>query len=547
MEIGKKLFLKTLVIKNFATIENQTIEFSNHFNAIVGETGSGKSLILEALQLVFGQRADKKIIRKDCEFAIIEAIFHVSGDTIKEYFESCNHPYDGNEIVIKRIIYKDQSSKSFLNFQACPLSTLCLFATNFIDVVGQFENQKLLNSNYQLEMLDSFSNLTKKVEEYQKDFNQLNELQNNMESLKRGLGELKSKEDYFLFQIEKIENLDPSNENEQELIAKKSSLLEHDKKRNLGSKILERLSDDDSSNVILEIKSIISLLNKSEFNLGSNLVEKLHTALGIVEEISFDLSSQFANQQDVEKELQQVMDRLDSYQKLKRKFGPTTDELLINYNVFKESISNIKKIESNIKTLSGEINDLKNQTLIKANVLHSSRDKNSKKLSTQLTSLIRELKMTGATVDIAISKIQDLSKNGITKLSFNAETNPGEGYFKVKNIASGGELSRILLAFRRALSANDSISIFLFDEIDAGIGGETALSIGKALQEVSCNSQVLTVTHLPQIANFADKLIHVEKEIKEIQKGAPKTKSIIKELKEGEKQKFIKNMTPIQS
>ena len=164
-----KIILRELHIQNFATIINEKIQFQNELNCIVGETGQGKSLILDALQLIFGARADKKVIRKGCDTAIVEAVFTTESKEILGYFESLGFPFDGNEIIIKRIISKE-GSKSYLNFQNCPNTILNKFSKRFIDLVGQFDNQKLMSSDYQLKLLDEYCSHTKLVDEYNQDF-----------------------------------------------------------------------------------------------------------------------------------------------------------------------------------------------------------------------------------------------------------------------------------------------------------------------------------------------------------------------------------------
>ncbi|MBY0415230.1 MAG: AAA family ATPase, partial [Bdellovibrionales bacterium] len=167
MKTNETLYLKSLNLQNFATFENQEIQFDIKFNAIVGETGSGKSLILDALQIIFGARADKKLIRKNAEFATIEAVFSSNDPIIKKYFHDIGHPFEGSDIVVKRIIFANESSKSYLNFQSCSASLLVAFSKRFVDLVGQFENQKLMSEDYQLVLLDSYSGLSQDIRDYQ--------------------------------------------------------------------------------------------------------------------------------------------------------------------------------------------------------------------------------------------------------------------------------------------------------------------------------------------------------------------------------------------
>ena len=199
------------------------------------------------------------------------------------------------------------------------------------------------------------------------------------------------------------------------------------------------------------------------------------------------------------------------------------------YLKFINERDSLKNLEENLSSLQDKIKKSEKDLHQKASILRKKRYQTAKKLSTELTAKIRDLKMNGATIDVQLEEREDFCESGIDKILFKAETNPGEGYFKVKDVASGGELSRILLAIRQILSHHGSISIFLFDEIDTGIGGETAICIGKALGAVAINGQVISITHLPQIAQFADSLIVVNKDINHDDKET-RTESFIREI-----------------
>src|SRR5690606_34199232 len=203
-----------LQIRNVATFDNQTIEFSPQFNAIVGETGSGKSLILDSLQLVFGGRADKRIVRKGCEYAMVEAIFHAGSKEIENWLLESGHPIENNEIVVKRLVYPNGPSKAWLNFQSCPVNLLGHFSRRYIDLVGQFENQKLLSPNYLMRLLDQFAGHSDSVIGFQTNFQQWRRTLESLTQTKERLAQLIQQEDFIRFQISEIEELNPSIEDE---------------------------------------------------------------------------------------------------------------------------------------------------------------------------------------------------------------------------------------------------------------------------------------------------------------------------------------------
>lgn len=542
MKTNETLYLKSLNLQNFATFENQEIQFDPKFNAIVGETGSGKSLILDALQIIFGARADKKLIRKNAEFSTIEAVFSTNDPKIKAYFNEAGHPFDGNDVVIKRIIYANESSKSYLNYQSCSASMLSAFAKRFVDLVGQFENQKLLSEDYQLVLLDSYAGLNHDIADYQNLYNQLASFKKDFNELINEKNIRAQREDYIRFQIEELEKLSPSVEDELELLKKKDMILNVEKRQATLGSIASAISDDEV-NLLGLLKSCLNRAEKNPGIVAEEIITKLYDVKSILEDVSFDLSKDL-NMNLEEENIEEIIDRIDQYSRLKRKFGGSTEEMLRLYAEFKAELNSYSQVDDKIALVSKKINDLELRCSTFAEELHKIRLLKAEELSIELTDKVRDLKMNGASLKITITKAETLGPKGFSRVDFIAETNPGEGFFKVKEIASGGELSRILLSIRQILSSNDTISVFLFDEIDTGIGGETAVCIGKSLMTVSDCSQVLAITHLPQIANFATQLINVSKATKVIDEQQ-RTISLI-DLVAGERRaELIKAMNPI--
>ncbi len=535
------LYLKSLRLSNFATFQQQEVHFNKTFNAIIGETGSGKSLLLDALQLIFGARADKKIIRKESEFAIAEAIFECKGIQINDYFEKIGHPYDGNEIVIKKIIYRTSTSKTYLNYQACSSNILSSFAKRFVDLVGQFENQKLLSENYQLLLLDSYADVGGKLKKYKEHFEILNKLKSHLEYLQNKKDESEKQRDFLKYQIDEIENASPSEEREKELIEKKSVLMNKERLTQVTTELIELISDSNDSATSLDLlNKSLSICAQNNDILSGDLIEKIHEGRALLEDISYQISA-YLNDEYEEQDLSLILDELDQYQKLKRKYGTELKDVLKTFNKLKTEYQSFDQVDNEIDQTECQIEEENNHCWKLAQEIHLKRCEKAKKLSLELTKKIRSLNMSGATANFKLNERKELSTSGISQLDFLVETNPNEGMFKIKDVASGGELSRILLSLRSILAVNDTISIFLFDEIDTGMGGETALCIGKALKNVSNSSQVLAITHLPQIANYADKLIVVSKQ----QNKLKRTESLIKEVMGKERTKEIRAMTPL--
>jgi DNA repair protein RecN (Recombination protein N) len=503
------LYLEKLTLKNFATFDNQEIYFHKSFNGIVGETGSGKSLVLDAFQLLLGARSDKKLVRKSSDCAIVEGVFKAKSSEIKDYFDMEGFPLEESEIVIKRVIYQNGKSKAFLNHLSCPISALNKFSKSFVDLVGQFENQKLGSHDYQLYLLDQFSKNEDRLKNYQALFNEYLELTKTYEVLQIKVKEKEQREDYLKFQLNELQALNPTPEREKELVEKKAMLLNKEENAIALQSIQEILSEGEN-NTLQQIKLLQKILSKTSGLFGHEVEEKLDTVSGLLEDLSYDISRIDINGED-EEGLDQVLDELDSYQKIKRKFNATTEELIKISQSFQEEILSLSKMDSELETLQGKINETEEKLFNLAMEMHAIRQKKSLELEKLITKGLSELNMSGARFKINIQKGQKLNNTGLTQLSFTAETNPGEGFYNIKDIASGGELSRILLCLRQIVASEDSISIFFFDEIDTGIGGETATKVAEALKKVSQKSQVLAITHLPQIAKMVDEIIYVDK------------------------------------
>jgi DNA repair protein RecN (Recombination protein N) len=521
-------YLRKLIIQNFATFKNQSINFRPGFNAIIGETGSGKSLVLDALQLILGSRADKKVVRKDTDYSLIEASFHCEDQGVVGFLELEGYPIQGKELIIKRLIYKNGTTKTYINHLSCSVTFLASFSKRYIDLVGQFENQKLLSESYQLHLLDHYGKLSADLGKYQKTLTLYKDLQARLSELNLSKMHREQRLDYLNFQLQEIEKLNPSSQDEEDLLKKKNLLANIEKIQKISFQLKEIFEGDEGHPGLLsEMKKLSSVLIKnkdfyeSQIAEASEIDDKLHLLVdNIDKKFNFDLDPQ---------ELEGVIERLDSYQKLKKKFGGSSETIIQTQVDFLIERDQLQSLDFNMEDIKVQISNLRSDLTVQSQSLHKKRSQHAITLSKELTTRVQNLKMTGATIRLLVEELQDFNDYGVTRAVFVAETNPGEGFFKVKDIASGGELSRILLAVRQILSTYDSISIFLFDEIDTGIGGETANCIGKALCQVAINGQVIAITHLPQIAQFAEVLILVQKDIQGSAKSS-RTESSIKEI-----------------
>jgi DNA repair protein RecN (Recombination protein N) len=526
--MATNFYLKKLIIQNFATFKNQTIHFKEGLNTIIGETGSGKSLLLDALQLILGARADKKVVRRETEYSLIEASFHCTDSSVKEFLEGEGFPVEGEELVIKRLVYKNGTTKNYINHLSCTVSFLAHFAKRYIDLVGQFENQKLLSESYQLQLLDHFSKIKPLVAKFRELNSELKNLKQKHQELQNNKSQREQRLDYLNYQLEEIEKINPSSQDEDELIRKKNLLMNVEKNHKLSFQFKEIFDGGEgAAGLYSQVKLLHNLIVKNRDQMG-NLIEDISELEERTQHLYSKIEKCFELEVDPE-ELEGVIERLDQYQKLKKKFGGSVESILQQQIEFLKEREQLESMDIDLESTGKIILDQEKDLFSQAKQLHSKRLHHATRLSTELTQKVQSLKMAGAQIKLVLEELEELTETGITRAFFMAETNPGEGHFKIKDVASGGELSRILLAVRQILSTYDSISIFLFDEIDTGIGGETATAIGKALHDVARAGQVIAITHLPQIARFADLLIVVQKDVHH-EAQEKRTESIVKQI-----------------
>ncbi|MBT4792493.1 MAG: AAA family ATPase, partial [Halobacteriovoraceae bacterium] len=423
-----QLSLSQLNIQNFATFKDQSINFNDQFNAIIGETGSGKSLILDAIQLILGHRATKKLIRKGFEFAIVEAVFSCNKTNLKPYFNDIGFPFE-DEIVIKRVLYKNGKTKSFLNMQSCSLGTLIDFSRKFIDLVGQFENQKLLSDDYQRQLLDNFSQAKPLLTKYQSSYIKLNATQKELADLKQIEADHSQKMDYLSFQINEIETLSPSVDHELELLEKKKAFQSKEENKKTIAKINSYFEGSSTTRGLNEQLGAVANLISSPL-VTSDDISSFLNAKEIINDLSYKINSSFNDDLD-EQELDTVLDELDEYQKLKRKFNVSTTELVAKYHAFLVERDQISNVSESIELLKTKEAMLREDAFQIAQKLHELRVKQSIKLSTKLTAEIQKLKMNRAKVVIEVSKQDFLTINGFSSIAFTVQTNPGENFYKI--------------------------------------------------------------------------------------------------------------------
>ena len=518
--------IMTLHIKNIGIIDDLEIDFTNGFNVLTGETGAGKTLIIDSLGIIAGGRFSKEMIRKGQTQSFVEMCI---------YLPDNSKAIDGN-IIVSREIYSNGRNLCKINGRLVTVSELKEFMSNVIDIHAQNDNQNLLDANSHIKYLDSFSgeNLLKYKVEYQKLYEEYNNIKFE---LKRNYGDDKEKQrklDLLKYQLNEIE--------EAKLKTNEDEKLEEQRKMILNSeKISDNLNEADSqlgTNAIDSIDIAIRNLEKIEdLNIHyKNSLNSLKSIYYDLQEIARDISEYKYDTFFDEGQKEEIENRLDLIYSLKRKYGNNIEEILTYKDNIEKEIETIENLEEYIKKLKKELAEIENKMYEIAKKMNEIRSKSAIELQNSINKELTDLEMKNAKfkVDINFNTKKDFNKNGLDNVEFLIATNIGEDQKPLIKIASGGEMSRIMLAIKTVLANVDEVPVLVFDEIDTGISGIAAKSVAEKLKTISKTHQVLTVTHLGAIAAKADSnykiFKNVEKELTKTNVVKLKEKEILEEI-----------------
>ena len=517
--------INTLHIKNIGIIDDITVDLNEGFNVLTGETGAGKSLIIGSLQILAGGRFSKEIIRHGEKSAFVEASFFIP-----------NKDFEDDTVVISRELNVSGKNVCKINGRLVTVSELKSFMANIIDIHGQNENQSLLNVNKHIELLDdyAFDEIQKLKNKYKEFYEEYIKIKSE---LNKNYGDDKEKQrklDLLNYQVNEIEIANLKKAEEEELENRRKIIMSSEKI----SKNLAEAENQISNNTIDSLNIAIKSIEKIEqYNSEySKIVERLKNAYYEIQETSYDLTSFSEDMCYDEEELDQIEKRLDLINSLKRKYGNTVEEILNYKEKVNKEIYEIENLESYILKLKNDLKKIEKEMIEIARSMNSIRNKYSEILSLKINKELKELEMKNAKFGISVefSNECNFNPNGLDKVEFVISTNVGDEAKSLIKIASGGEMSRIMLAIKSVLADVDKIPVIIFDEIDTGISGVAANATGEKLKNIARNHQVLCVTHLASIAAKGDYNYFVCKEVKNC-----KTKTNIKQLDEEEVLKEI--------
>ncbi|HEV2614903.1 MAG TPA: DNA repair protein RecN [Gammaproteobacteria bacterium] len=498
--------LTHLHIQNFAIIDNTDVEFQSGMTVITGETGAGKSIILDALELVLGARSESSFLRKDKDQCEITASFDIANNSAAQIFLSEKNLVSDQECILRRVISKDNKSKAFINQHPVPLQTLRECSDVLISIHGQHEHQSLISRETQRNLLDSFGKhekLTQPLKNLYVKFQEVSELYSQQ---KQNLSHRDSKLDFLKFQVEELDKLS--------LTLAEFNSLERDHKQlaNMDKYIqnyqaLQNLLDE---NLLENLSKALSLLNTLP---QSNLNNLITTANIQITEASSELQT-LLNRIDLNPEkLAAIEIRLTQIHDIARKHRIKPSEIPELHEKLKLELASLLKLDNQLDLLEKQLAEIKLDYLHLANQLSTARQKSAVNLSKAITKYMSQLGMTGGKFEINLIPHEELTPYGLEKTEFLVSANPGMPLQVLSKVASGGELSRISLAIQLIATETTHLPILIFDEVDVGIGGATAAIVGQLLKQLAQSTQVICITHLPQVAAQGTHHISVYKNI----------------------------------
>jgi len=516
--------IKSLEIKDYALIEHIQIEFFNGLNIITGETGAGKSILIEAMGLLLGERASSEVVRKGANKSFVEGIFDVSDNLLVKNVLDENEIEFQSELIIRREISQKGSNRCFVNDSPVALNVIKQLGDILVDLHGQHEHQSLLRTETHIDFLDNYSNNQQILYEYKSVFQKLKQKQNELSDLLSIEQSIKEKKEVYQFQLKEIDTVNPQ-PNEDEILNKELNILENSERLFQLSEEIYNLLYDAENSIIDQIGEVRNKLNQLT-SIDNSLIEvekEFDSTYSILKEISSAIRKYKDRINLDTDEVELKRERLNSLNLLKKKFGLSIEKIFELREKLIKEINLADNFSDEINKINDEIVELKNQLLKIGKELSDSRKKNAKEVEKEVKSVLKNLGINSPSFEIKFLPIvsgeflgSDKSKigyniKGIEEVEFFISTNPGEDLKPLVKVASGGEVSRIMLALKSALAKNDKLPLLIFDEIDTGISGRIAQKVGQALLDLSKHHQIIAITHLPQIAAFAQHHFAVEK------------------------------------
>lgn len=520
--------LKTLLIKDYALIENIEVEFGKGLNIITGETGAGKSILIDAMGLLLGERASTEVVRKGSEKSVVEGLFDVTGNKKVQQLLTVNEIEFNSEIIIRREISLKGTNRCFLNDTPVPLNLIKETGDLLVDLHGQHEHQSLLRAETHIEMLDEFANLETQLNEFKSSSRQLSALSKELRELIQKENLLKEKRDFFVFQIKEIDAVSPLDGEEEKLSDELKILENSEKLLSLTNDIYNEVYENEQSiqEQIADVKNKILELSKIDKSFNDNLNEVDSILASLVDISSFMRS--YKDRIDIDpNRLEEIRERLGALNLLKKKYGGSIKSVLEHREKIGAEFELAENFSLKISQLEKKIDDSRKACGLLAKKLSQERKIVSNKIKKEIEDALKYLGIADSVFKVKLEneivsnatenfiivdgKNYKFNEHGFDNIEFFISTNVGEDPKPLVKVASGGEISRIMLGLKSILAKSDKLPILIFDEIDTGVSGRIAQKVGQVLKSLASYHQIIAITHLPQIAGLSDFHYAVEK------------------------------------
>lgn len=509
--------LTELSIRNFAIIEELMISFDDGLTVLTGETGAGKSIIIDAVQLLCGARGSSEFIRHGAKKAELEGMFLLQSTQHASYkkLEELGIPTDEESIILRRELNSSGKSTCRINGKLVTIAVLREIGATLVDIHGQHESQELMDDKAHISLLDQFgsSELVEAKDSYASLFSEYKRLQKRLQSLQIDDQEMAHRMDLYRFQLNEIEEAALEHGEEDTLIAERNELMNY-------TKVVEKLQ---TASTALSAESAgmeylgVALHALQDLTSVHTTYEKISdefaNAYFILEDLQSQIQSQLDSMEYDEERVQFVETRLALFQTLKRKYGPSIDAVIAYGEKIGKQLNQLTNRDEEIQVLEKKIYQLEQDLHLEADELTTIRKQTATELSTKIMEQLRSLYMDRAVMEVRVEPLKQFVESGKDLVTFYISTNVGEPLKPLTKIASGGELSRVMLALKSIFSKHQEITSIIFDEVDTGVSGRVAQAIAEKIGQIAKDSQVLVITHLPQVAALADQHLRIEKHV----------------------------------
>ena len=506
--------LKHLYIKNFTLIDELDIELYQGFSVITGETGAGKSIILGALGLLLGQRADSKAIKQGAEKCVIEAHFDLSRYGMTDFFEEYEIEYDATDCIVRRELTASGKSRAFINDTPVQLSLLKELGDRLVDIHSQHQNLLLNKQDFQLNVVDIIAGDEKEQQLYQQAYTLYHATDKELSALKESIEQNRQNVDFLQFQLDELTQANLA-EGEQEELEQKSETMSHSEEIKSALYEADNALSADQTGVVESLRTALSAIRQIEKVLpdASELVERMDSSYIELKDIAQEISSQMEHVDFDPAELDAINNRLDKLYDLEKKYHvETVEELMEKRDELKIQLGHIENSDEALAELQQKLSDQLAQTQKAAETLTKLRTKAAKQIEKEMQGRLMPLGMPNVRFSIEMTQ-EPLNASGQDKVAFLFSANTSTPLQPISQVASGGEIARVMLSLKAMISGAVKLPTIIFDEIDTGVSGKTAEKMAEIMQEMGHHErQVISITHLPQIAALGSAHYKVEKE-----------------------------------